>query len=77
VRPRHHRSHHLSLNDQKESDEEDRPTDAHGRLLTDNVFGNMADDAARRDFTINALYYDPARDEVHDYFGGVADCKSA
>ena len=35
----------------------------------------MADDAARRDFTINALYYDPAREEVHDYFGGVADCK--
>jgi len=63
-------------NGQKEAEEEDeRPTDEHGRLLTDNVFGNMADDAARRDFTINALYYDPARDEVHDYFGGVADCK--
>jgi poly(A) polymerase len=63
-------------NSQKETEDEDeRPTDEHGRLLTDNVFGNMADDAARRDFTINALYYDPARDEVHDYFGGVADCK--
>jgi poly(A) polymerase len=35
----------------------------------------MEDDAARRDFTINALYYDPAREEVHDYFGGVADCR--
>jgi len=63
-------------NGQKESEEEDeRPTDEHGRLLSDNVFGSMADDAARRDFTINALYYDPLREEVHDYFDGVADCK--
>ncbi|MHB1091505.1 polynucleotide adenylyltransferase PcnB [Thiobacillus sp.] len=63
-------------NGQKEADEEDgRSTDEHGRLLSDNVFGSMADDAARRDFTINALYYDPLSEEVHDYFGGVADCK--
>ncbi|MHB1053319.1 MAG: polynucleotide adenylyltransferase PcnB [Thiobacillus sp.] len=63
-------------NEQKETDEVDeRPTDEHGRLLSDNVFGSMADDAARRDFTINALYYDPSREEVHDYFDGVADCK--
>lgn len=63
-------------NGQKEAEDEDeRPTDEHGRLLSDNVFGSMADDAARRDFTINALYYDPAREEVHDYFGGVNDCK--
>ena len=63
-------------NGQKElEDEDERPTDEHGRLLSDNVFGSMEDDAARRDFTINALYYDPAREEVHDYFGGVADCR--
>jgi poly(A) polymerase len=64
-------------NGEKEAeDEHERPTDEHGRLLSDNVFGSMEDDAARRDFTINALYYDPAREEVHDYFGGVADCRA-
>ena len=63
-------------NGQKEAeDDDDRPTDEHGRLLSDNVFGSMEDDAARRDFTINALYYDPAREEVHDYFGGFDDCR--
>lgn len=63
-------------NGQKETDDEDeRPTDEHGRLLSDNVFGTQAEDAARRDFSINALYYDPVREEIHDYFGGVDDCK--
>jgi poly(A) polymerase len=50
--------------------------DEHGRLLRDNVWGDQAQDAARRDFTINALFYDPAKQEVWDYHGGVADLKS-
>jgi poly(A) polymerase len=54
--------------------EDERPTDAHGRLLSDNIFGSQEDDAARRDFSINALYYDPAREEVWDYHNGVEDC---
>jgi poly(A) polymerase len=49
--------------------------DAHGRMLADNVFGTQADDAARRDFTINALYYDPATETVIDYHDGVKDIK--
>ena len=51
-------------------------SDEHGRLLSDNVFGTQAEDAARRDFTINALYFDPASEEVWDYVGGVADIKA-
>ena len=51
------------------------PTDEHGRVLRDNVFGTMAEDAARRDFTVNALYYDPADETIHDYHHGVADLK--
>ncbi|MHB1359087.1 MAG: polynucleotide adenylyltransferase PcnB [Rhodocyclaceae bacterium] len=47
--------------------------DEHGRVLRDNVWGSMEDDAARRDFTINALYYDPVSGAVFDYHHGVRD----
>ena len=50
-------------------------TDEHGRVLHDNVFGSQADDAARRDFTANALYYDPATEAIIDYHHGVGDLK--
>ncbi len=49
--------------------------DEHGRVLHDNVFGSQAEDAARRDFTANALYYDPASEAVIDYHHGVGDLK--
>jgi poly(A) polymerase len=51
----------------------DAKTDNHGRVLNDNVFGSMQEDAARRDFTVNALYYDPHKEIVVDYHQGVAD----
>ena len=54
---------------------DDAKTDEHGRVLHDNVFGSQAEDAARRDFTANALYYDPATEAVVDYHHGVADLK--
>ncbi len=50
-------------------------TDGHGRLLQDNIFGTLHDDAVRRDFTLNALYYDPHTETVIDYHRGVADLK--
>ena len=49
--------------------------DEHGRVLRDNVFGTQAEDARRRDFTVNALYFDPATEEVVDFHGGLADLK--
>ena len=49
--------------------------DAEGRVLRDNVWGPQIDDAARRDFTINAMYYDPVREIVVDYHGGIKDVK--
>ncbi len=47
--------------------------DEHGRLLRDNVFGSQEEDAIRRDFTMNALFYDPSREEILDYVNGVPD----
>jgi|SRR5882672_10231867 len=49
--------------------------DEHGRVLRDNVFGNQEEDARRRDFSVNALYYDPATEEVVDFHGGLVDLK--
>jgi poly(A) polymerase len=53
----------------------DRVVDEHGRVLRDNVWGDREQDAARRDFTVNALYYDPATETVIDYHHGVRDLK--
>lgn len=46
---------------------------AHGRIMKDNHYGSMEEDAMRRDFTCNALYYDPLREEVIDFHNGAAD----
>ncbi|MEH6460933.1 polynucleotide adenylyltransferase PcnB [Chitinimonas sp. JJ19] len=48
-------------------------TDEAGRIIRDNTWGSQEDDAKRRDFTVNALFYDPNREEIIDYHGGVAD----
>ncbi len=57
------------------ADTETTQKDEHGRVLRDNVFGSQEEDALRRDFSINALYYDPATEEVVDYHGGLADLR--
>ena len=49
--------------------------DASGRVLRDNVWGRQEEDAARRDFTINAMYYDPESQIVVDYHKGMADAQ--
>ncbi len=62
------RGHHQS--------EGDAQTNDSGRIIRDNIFGNLTEDAARRDFTANALYYNAATEEVLDFHNGVADLKS-
>ena len=44
-----------------------------GIIVEDNVYGTIDEDAMRRDFTINALYYTPKDFAVHDYMGGLED----
>jgi poly(A) polymerase len=58
------------------SDEGDSQVAESGRILRDNVFGSMQEDAERRDFSINALYYDPRTEEVWDFHHGVQDIKA-
>jgi poly(A) polymerase len=47
-----------------------------GMLLRDNVFGSINEDASRRDFTINALYYHPTDNTIYDYANGLVDIAS-
>ncbi|MGI9292851.1 MAG: polynucleotide adenylyltransferase PcnB [Pseudomonadales bacterium] len=46
-----------------------------GMLLRDNVYGDIVQDADRRDFTVNALYFDPADASIIDYVDGMTDLK--
>jgi poly(A) polymerase len=55
---------------------EERLTDQHGRVLADNAYGDQHEDAARRDFTINAMYYDPTTAELVDYHDGLKDLRA-
>ena len=47
-----------------------------GRIVRDNVYGTIEEDAVRRDFTVNALYYNIADYSVRDYVGGYDDVRA-
>ena len=59
-----------------DEDEDDRFQDGSGRLLRDNVYGTIDEDIWRRDFTVNALYYNIEDFTIRDYTGGMADLES-
>jgi poly(A) polymerase len=47
--------------------------DSKGQVWRDNVWGSHDQDASRRDFTINALYYDPVSNSIYDFYDGIKD----
>jgi poly(A) polymerase len=55
------------------ADEGSEKQSEHGMLLRDNVYGTIEEDAVRRDFTINALYYSPKDFNIYDYVGSLDD----
>jgi poly(A) polymerase len=55
---------------------EDVPESGDLLITRDNVFGTAEEDAVRRDFTVNGLFYDVGRGEVLDYVGGRADLEA-
>ena len=62
-----------NANTDDSDEDDDRRTNEHGLLLRDNVYGNQEEDALRRDFTVNALYYCIRDFTVIDYAGGMDD----
>ncbi|CUS48242.1 MAG: poly(A) polymerase PcnB [Idiomarinaceae bacterium HL-53] len=51
-------------------------TSQKGMVLRDNVFGSIEEDAARRDFTVNALYYNIADFAIYDFVNGMEDLEA-
>ncbi|KPX44022.1 Poly polymerase I [Pseudomonas syringae pv. helianthi] len=62
--------------DDEEEDSNQSSRNESGRILRDNVYGTLEEDAQRRDFKINALYYDPVSERVLDYANGVHDIRN-
>ncbi|MFJ3484698.1 polynucleotide adenylyltransferase PcnB [Pseudomonas sp. NPDC090202] len=62
--------------DEEDEDSNQSSRNESGRILRDNVYGTLEEDAQRRDFTINALYYDPVTERVLDYANGVHDIRN-
>lgn len=65
-----------SASDASDDTDDDRRTSEHGLLLRDNVYGNQEEDALRRDFTVNALYYCIRDFTVVDYANGIEDLRN-
>jgi poly(A) polymerase len=70
------RGHHEDSEEESEQESNLSKQSDHGQLLRDNVFGSIEEDAQRRDFTINAMYYNIADFSISDFAGGMAAIKA-
>ncbi|MBU2707752.1 polynucleotide adenylyltransferase PcnB [Zooshikella marina] len=70
------RAHHSTHNELDQTSSKHALQAESGRILRDNVYGSIEDDAMRRDFTMNALYYTTRGFAIHDYANGVKDIKA-
>ncbi len=59
-----------------DSGDDGHHVDGEGRIVRDNVYGSIAEDALRRDFSVNALYYNIADFSIIDYAGGMPDIEA-
>lgn len=67
------RGHHDNASEQEKGGNTTSKQSEHGMLLRDNIYGTIDEDAERRDFTINALYYSSKDFKVYDFANGVKD----
>jgi poly(A) polymerase len=67
------RGHHDNASEKEKSCKKTSKQSEHGMLLRDNIYGTIDEDAERRDFTINALYYSTKDFKVYDFANGVKD----
>ena len=67
------RGHHETAPAKEKNCQKTSKQSEHGMLLRDNIYGSIEEDAQRRDFSINALYYSASDYKVHDFANGIAD----
>lgn len=70
------RGHHETASSEEQNCQKTSKKSDHGMLLRDNIYGSIEEDAQRRDFTINALYYSTRNFEVYDFANGLADIQA-
>jgi len=70
------RGHHDNASPQEKNCQKTSKQSEDGMLLRDNIYGSIEEDAERRDFTINALYYSAKDFKVYDFANGVADIQA-